>query len=131
MSSGKQRHQQRQNAVAQLGRGLSRRARNRCELCQHATSLQVIEIAPIDPDGPCVDRAAMLCRRCAGLVAGGKLKEPNQLRFLEESIWSETLPVQLASVRLTRALANQGVDWAVDTLDILYLDPEIEELTVS
>lgn len=128
MARGRERHQARQAAVAGLGRQLSRRARSGCELCGTSTSLSVIEIEPVDPEEPLPERAAMLCARCAGLVGGDRPREVAPLRFLEESVWAEVLPVQLAAVRLTRSLAADGVDWAITTLDGLYLDPEVESL---
>ena len=131
MARGRQRHQERLSAVAGMGRQLSRRARNRCELCQSATSLTVVEIPPVDPEEPSEDRAAMLCARCVGLVSGKPWEDPNQLRFLEESIWSEVIPVQLAAVRLLKRLADDGVGWAVDALDVLYLDPDIEQMVAA
>jgi protein PhnA len=131
MARGRQQHQARLSAVAGMGRQLSRRARNRCELCQSATSLTVVEIPPVDPEEPSEDRAAMLCARCVGLVGGKPLEDPNQLRFLEESIWSEVIPVQLAAVRLIRRLADDGVGWAVDALDVLYMDPDVEQMVAA
>ncbi|MEL6343626.1 MAG: phnA protein [Myxococcota bacterium] len=128
MARGRERYQQRQAAVARLGRGLSRRAGNRCELCRTSGSLSVVEIAPIDPEAPDPARAAMLCARCAGLVGGEKIRNPDELRFLEEAIWSEVLPAQLTAVRLLRTLIGQGVDWAVTANDALYLDPDVQEL---
>jgi hypothetical protein len=59
------------------------------------------------------------------------LEDPNQLRFLEESIWSEVIPVQLAAVRLIRRLADDGVGWAVDALDVLYMDPDVEQMVAA
>ena len=73
----------------------------------------------------------MLCARCQDLVSGQPLGDPNQLRFLEESIWSEVLPVQLAAVRLVKKLAASGESWAVDALDVLYLEPEVEQLVTA
>jgi protein PhnA len=128
MARGQQRHQEHKAAVAALGRQLSRRARNRCELCQESTSLVVAEISPVVPEEPTVERAAMLCSRCAQLVSGGPLPDDSTLRFLEESVWAELLPVQLPAVRMTRRLASVGVGWAISALDTLYLDPEVEAL---
>ena len=128
MARGRERHQARVQAVNALGRSLSRRAGNRCELCRESTSLSVIEIPPVDPDDPSAERAAMLCARCAALVGGGKRREPHTLRFLEESMWAEEVPVQLAAVRLMRALSGDGVGWAAEALDSLYLPPEVEAL---
>ncbi len=128
MSRGRQQHDARVAAVAGLGRQLSRRARNRCELCDDHTSLRVVEIPPLFED-PDTDRAVMICERCVALVAGGRGRpDPATLRFLEGTVWSETLPAQLAAVRATRQLAADGVQWATDLLDGLYLDDDTEAL---
>ena len=47
MSKGRDKHHARLNAVAGLGRNLSRRARNHCELCGEGGSLKVIEVEPV------------------------------------------------------------------------------------
>ncbi len=124
MARGLDRHNARKSAVAGLGRSLSRRARNRCELCSTPGSLTVVEVAPL-PEEPDPDQAVILCARCAGLLAG-RATDPSALRFLEESIWAEIAPVQVAAVRLVRDLRKQGVHWASETLENLYLDPDIE-----
>jgi protein PhnA len=129
MSRGRQQHDARQAAIAGLGRQLSRRAKNRCELCDDHTSLKVVEIAPVleDPDP---DRAIMVCERCITVIQDGKRgrPDPSTLRFLEGTVWAEVLPAQLAAVRATRNLAGSGVQWATDLLDGLYLDEETEAL---
>jgi hypothetical protein len=35
-------------------------------------------------------------------------------------------PVQVTAVRLARRLSDDGVEWAIDLLSGLYLDPDIE-----
>ena len=129
MSRGRQQYDARQSAIAGLGRQVSRRAKNRCELCEEHTSLQVVEVEPVleEPD---IERAVMVCQRCAGLTAGarGPGPDPTTLRFLEGTVWSETLPVQLAAVRATRRLAGVDVPWATELLDGLYLDEATEDL---
>ena len=129
MSKGRDTHQQRLAAVAGLGRQISKRARSCCELCGDNTSLQVVEVAPVG-DEPSMDRAVMVCERCAVVLGGAKRGQPDAstLRFLEGTVWSEVLPAQLAAVRATRALAADGVDWATELLDGLYLDEETEAL---
>ena len=52
--------------------------------------------------------------------------EPDQARFLESVIWSEIPVVQVTAVRLCRMLAEDGVDWAAQVLDTVYLSPEVE-----
>jgi len=129
MSRGRQQHDARRAAVSALGRQLSRRARNKCELCEAHTSLQVIEVEPVFED-PDVDRAVMVCDRCVGLIQVGKrgIQDPGTLRFLEGTVWAEVLPAQLAAVRATRLLAADGVDWATELLDGLYLDDDTAAL---
>ena len=124
MARGRDVHQARVAATAALGRTLSRRARNRCELCAEKTSLSVVEVPPL-PEDPDPEQAVIVCERCKGLL-GGKKADPNTLRFLEESVWAESAPVQIAVVRLVRGLSADGVDWAERILEGLYLDPEIE-----
>ena len=125
MARGHDAHQARLAAVAALGRTLSRRGRNHCELCGAKASLSVVEIPPL-PEAPDPDQAVLVCARCKRLL-DGKSDDPGTLRFLEESVWSEQPPVQIAAVRLVQGLASSGVDWAERILEGLYLDPDIEE----
>lgn len=124
MARGLDRHQARQNAVSAMGKVLSRRARNRCELCRTRTSLKVIEVGPLEEE-PQDHRAILVCGSCEKLITGG-VDNDNEVRFLSEAVWSEALPVQLTAVRLVKRLADDGVGWAVKVIDGLYLDPEVE-----
>lgn len=124
MARGRDVHQARLAATAALGRNLARRARNRCELCSEKTSLAVVEVLPL-PEEPDEEQAVIVCKRCAGLMAG-KSADSGSIRFLEESVWSEQPPAQITAVRLVRGLAEGGEDWAVRVMESLYLDPEIE-----
>ena len=45
-----------------------------------------------------------------------------------ETVWHETLPIQLVSVRLLQRLSSEGVMWATEVMEGLYLDPEVEEM---
>ena len=126
MAKGRDKHAAHQAAVAALGRNLSRRARNRCELCEESTSLKVVEVAPVF-DEPDEERAVLICAQCEAALQDAK-PDGNTLRFLEAVVWSETLPVQLSAVRLLRTLAAGNASWARDCLDNLYLDPEVEAL---
>jgi protein PhnA len=124
MARGRDAHQARVAATAALGRSLSRRARNRCELCNDKTSLSVVEIAPL-PEAPEPEQAVIVCSRCAALLSG-RSEDPATLRFLEETIWAEVAIVQITAVRLVRGLAEERIDWAERLLEGLYLDPDIE-----
>ncbi len=127
MARGYDQHKQRKDDVAALGRELNRRARSHCELCGQSASLRVVEVPPA-PEEPDVDHAVMVCERCRPAVEGDKLRGgADGWRFLAESVWSEVAPVQVVAVRATRTLAEQGVTWARDALESLYLDPAVEE----
>lgn len=128
MARGRDRHDAHQAAVAGLGRSLSRRARNHCELCGADGSLKVVEVPPTF-DAPDPERAAMFCERCMRAVEGGRgAPGPDELRFLAEAVWAEVLPVQLTAVRLARTLSAQGVVWATELCEGLYLDEDTEAL---
>lgn len=125
MARGREEHQARLAAVARLGRNLSRRASNRCELCEERTSLSVVEVEPL-PDEPDEDAAVMACERCARAMASGRnAPDPAELRALEATAWSEHAPVQVAAVRVLRRLQGDGVAWASELLDGLYLSDEV------
>ncbi|MFH1463106.1 MAG: phnA protein [Pseudomonadota bacterium] len=126
MARGYDQHRQRQEATALLGRPLARRSRSRCELCEAGqVRLVPFEVAPI-PEDPDPDHAAMLCPACLSGALGARL-DPVASRHLERACWSEVPAVQVLAVRLLRRLAAERVGWAVEALDGLYLDPEIEE----
>ena len=126
MAKGRDKYQAHQAAVAALGRALSRRARNKCELCETSASLKVVEVEPtfVEPD---VERAILICPACTSALEGNPA-ETGTLRFLESIVWSQTLPVQLSAVRMLQNLSAKNTSWAKDCLDGLFLDPEIEEM---
>jgi len=127
MARGYDQHYGRKLSASALGRSLSRRAGNACELCRRPTSLQVVEVPPL-PEEPEVDSAVMLCERCASVVTDERNKiPPDELRFIGETIWSDVEPVQIVAVRVARRLSDKGVLWARDLIDGLYLSPEVEE----
>ena len=125
MASRRDAHQAHQQAVAALGKNLSRRARSRCELCEASTRLSVVEVAG-GPEEPEEDWAVMVCADCAQALEGRDPRSDAELRFLEGAAWSEIVPVQVTAVRLAKQLAERQVTWAVDLVDGLYLDPDVE-----
>ena len=128
MARGREEHQARLAAVASLGRVLARRARSCCELCGEGGTLRVLEVEPAmgEPD---IERAALFCERCRELLDGGlKRADPQTLRFLSETIWTDVLPAKITAVRMLRSLAAEGVAWAGEANDNLWLEEEIESL---
>jgi len=126
MATGLQKNRMRQEALADLGKGLARRAGSRCELC-HAggVGLVAFEVRPV-PETPDPDRIAFICEQCIDGAEGGRLV-PERWRFLETAVWSEVPAVQVLAVRLCRRLYEDGQEWAGNILAGLYLAPEVEE----
>ena len=86
------------------------------------------EVEPVF-DAPDVERAALFCERCRALLDGGTARtDPQTLRFLAETIWSEVLPAKLTAIRLLKTLAADGVPWAVEASENLWLDADTEAL---
>ena len=112
-SKGKEKHQARQAAVSLLGKDLARRAGRKCELCEGQDDLRPYDSQP-DAE-PTLDTLALLCARCRGLADGG-MGEPDTLRFLESSVWSEVSAVSSVSRGILRRL---DADWARATLEMV------------
>ena len=129
MARGRDEHRAAQQAVAGLGKTLSRRAGSECELCGASQGCRPILVPPVqDPEEPGVDDAILACERCRDAMTGKKLPgRPDDYRFLETAVWSETVPAQIAAVRLLRRLAADDVAWAAETNEGLWLDEAIEE----
>ncbi len=126
MARGLDKHNARIDALNMLGRDLARRSRSKCELCETGSvSLKPLEITPI-PEEPELDHTLFICEECRQGIESGK-PDQKRWRFLESVIWSETPVIQVAAVRVTRILQQQGVDWAATLMDTVYLSPEIEE----
>jgi protein PhnA len=126
MSKGYDKHKERLEAVNSLGRELTRRSSSKCELCgSGGVKLSVVEIEPF-PAQPDSDHTVFVCETCQDGITGGKLNA-DRWRFLDTVIWSEIPVVQVAAVRVTRKLQEQGAQWAADLLDNVYLSPEVEE----
>ncbi len=127
MAKGYDKHQERLEAINALGRGLARRARSTCELCEESgIPLHVREVPPL-PEEPEQDSAVMVCEPCGDAIGGGRMDNPDTFRGLEGVVWSEVPAIQVAAVRLLRRLGEQGADWASEVLDGLYIDPEVQE----
>ena len=127
MARGLARHQLRKQQCAALGKELSRRAKSSCELCQQRRSLQVVELVPLGEE-PEIDWALLLCEECQPLVRETiRIENPERLQFLHETIWSEILPIQVASIRIVKQLETLQTPWIQGVLDSVYIDPDVEK----
>ena len=113
MAAGKQKHQERLDAIALQGKDLARRAKRKCELCEDNHDLRPYDT---DPDAePGLDTLVLLCERCRA-VADGRVDDPRTLRFLESTLWSDIQPVAVMARRIAETI---DADWARQVLDLL------------
>lgn len=113
MAKGREKHQAHLDEISLLGKDLSRRASQKCELCEGKGDLRPYDTAP--DDEPTLDTIALLCERCRAL-AGGKTGPQETLRFLENAIWS---PYPAVASVARAAIARVDADWARMALEML------------
>ncbi|MCA0042612.1 alkylphosphonate utilization protein [Celeribacter litoreus] len=72
--------------------------------------------------------SVQLCETCAGGLKGEAVPD-GHWQALTTSMWSVSDAVKVVSWRLLNRLKEEG--WAADALDMLYLEPEVEEWAKS
>jgi protein PhnA len=99
------------------------RAQSKCELCGNEHDLSLFEIQPVLK----VDThsALIICNICRKQLEQTESIDPLHWRCLNESMWSEHLPVQIIAWRLLNQLKNEN--WARELLEQMYLDDEALE----
>ena len=99
---------------------LLQRSDNKCELCKSGENIQVYEVLP-QPDSK-EDNDIMICDDCQAQIDKKAELNSNHWACLTESMWSEVPAVQVVSWRMLNRLRNES--WAMDNLDMLYLDDD-------
>ena|SRR5690606_14547037 len=102
---------------------LGKRSNNQCELCANTEKLSVFEVQPVKNNG--LDAHLMVCGTCREQIEDPEKTDPNHWRCLNDSMWSEHIPVQVIAWRMLNRLSKEG--WPQDLLDMLYLDGEVLE----
>lgn len=91
------------------------RSGNTCELCASTEGLSIFEVSHAPEAG--VNGSVHLCQVCKDQVDSGNF-DTNHWHCLNDSMWSEHLPVQVLAYRVLRSLGDQ------DRLEQLYLEEE-------
>lgn len=93
------------------------RANNMCELCGAQSELiaYLVQTKTDEIDQNCV----VICESCASVIEENEVSQPNNLRFLTESIWSEVTAVKVLSYKLLQKIST--TPWASETLESAYL----------
>ena len=99
---------------------LLQRSDNKCELCKSGENIQVYEVLP-QPNSK-EDNDIMICDDCRAQIDKKAELNSNHWACLTESMWSEVPAVQVVSWRMLNRLRNES--WAMDNLDMLYLDDD-------
>ncbi len=99
---------------------LLQRSDNKCELCKSGENIQVYEVLP-QPNSK-EDNDIMICDDCRAQIDKKAELNSNHWACLTESMWSEVPAVQVISWRMLNRLRHES--WAMDNLDMLYLDDE-------
>ncbi|MGY4384727.1 protein PhnA [Pedobacter sp. UYP24] len=99
---------------------LAGRSSNKCELSGSAGNLTVYKIKP--QTVATVNNCILITETCIAQIEKREELDKNLWRCLTSSMWSEVPAVQVVSWRMLSRLSTEG--WAIDSLDMLYLDDE-------
>ncbi|MGF1740175.1 PhnA domain-containing protein [Vibrio profundum] len=97
---------------------LLERCQSKCEMCAAETSLSSFVVPP--HSHATVDHSIMICEKCLA-----EIEQPtdiNHWRCLNDSMWSQTPPVQVTAWRQLTRLSSES--WAQDLLDMMYMETE-------
>ncbi|WP_375057088.1 PhnA domain-containing protein [Zobellella sp. DQSA1] len=100
---------------------LQERSSGRCELCGASDALSLHPVAPRAADS--AEHCALLCAHCQAEL--DHPQDHNHWRCLNDSMWSPVPAVQVLAWRTLKRLSSEV--WARDLLDMLYLEPEIQQ----
>jgi len=100
---------------------LMKRSGSKCELCNAQDNLSVVEVKPSDES---VEQSILLCGTCRELI-DNPIDNVNHWHCLNDTMWSQEPAVQVMAYRILKTIASEG--WPQDMLDMLYLDPEVQE----
>ncbi len=99
---------------------LEQRSENKCELCKAAGDLHIYQVEPGQYNNE--DDNMLICDTCKIQVEKKAELDTHHWRILSETMWSDVPGVQVVSWRMLNRLREES--WAMDLLDMLYLEEE-------
>jgi protein PhnA len=99
---------------------LLQRSGKQCELCQSGNNIKMYEVPPQDQSNE--DNTIMICNKCQAQIDKKEELDSKHWNCLTTSMWSEVPGVQVVSWRMLNRLSAES--WAMDNLDMMYLDDE-------
>lgn len=106
-----------------IEKSLQERSGSKCELCRSNVNLSVYEVAP--KSGDSVEDCLLICGTCQEYIENPSNTDANHWRCLNDSMWTPEPAVQVMAWRILDSLRTEG--WPQDLLDMLYLEPEVQE----
>ncbi len=103
-----------------IDRELNKRSGAKCELCAATENLKVYQVLPTKKGG--IDEAIMACSTCIDQIENPDHGDLNHWRCLNDSMWSEHIPVQVVAWRMLSRMRAEG--WPQELLDMMYLDED-------
>ncbi|MES2800665.1 MAG: PhnA domain-containing protein [Bacteroidota bacterium] len=101
---------------------LKERAGNQCELCGAKENLVTFTVEP--GNSTKLEENVLICATCESQINKKSELDAGHWRVLNDSMWSEVLPVQILSWRMLNRLKMSGDSSAADLVDMMYLDDE-------
>lgn len=98
---------------------LKERSGSKCEISGLEDDLAVYTVAPKTEES--TENSLLISQKLKNQIENPETTNPDDWRGLNESMWSEHLPVQIVSWRMLTRLKNY------DMLDMMYLDEEALE----
>jgi protein PhnA len=124
MAKGRDAHQARVNELNLFGKDLARRSGRKCELCEsQGVALKIFEVPPV-PKSPDFDHCIFICDVCHEQIQSPKQRDSDHWRCLAQTVWSDIDAVKALSIALLHTFTT---DWAQDTREILFAEPNISE----
>lgn len=99
-----------------MERTLNKRSGSQCELCAATENLKVYAVLPTKKGG--ADESILACTTCIDQIENPGNEDQNHWRCLNESMWSEHIPVQVVSWRMLSRLRN------TELVEQMYLDED-------
>ena len=103
-----------------LEKDLQIRSQHSCELCKATETLSIYTVQPSKNIN--LTDSIYACQTCISQIEDSNLINSNHWRCLNDSMWSEFLPVQVMAWRMLNRVLSAG--WSQDLLDMMYLDDD-------
>jgi protein PhnA len=102
-----------------LERELNKRSNGACELCGSTENLKQFDVLPAKRGD--IDESIYACATCIDQIENPDNMDANHWRVLNDSMWSEHIPVQVVSWRMLNRLKNH------ELVEQMYMDEDTLE----